>query len=826
MPTQKDSKQSSGVAHRIEARDIVHEMKESYLTYAMSVIISRALPDVRDGLKPVQRRILYAMHEMGLRHTAKTVKSARIVGDTMGKYHPHGDLALYDSLVRMAQPFSLRYPLVIGQGNFGSIDGDSAAAMRYTEAKMSARAEAMLADIEKQTVDFIPNYDNRLREPKVLPARIPNLLVNGSMGIAVGMATNIPPHNMSEVADALRHLLKNSKASTGELLHYIQGPDFPTGGIIFNKQDIAAAYSIGKGSFVCRGRAEIMERVRAKRETGDFDIVITEIPYEVNKANMISRIAELVEQKKIDGIRDVRDESDKDGLRVVVELKPGAQAQKILNQLFKFTDLEKIYHMNMIALVDGIQPQTLSLKEILQEFLKHRKSVVVKRTQFDLQRTEESIHILQGLARALDHIDEIIKIIRASESRDKARENLIKKFKLSDKQADAILAIRLEHLARLEREKVHAELAEKQKYAKELQNILNDPRKILDVIDNELQEIKTAYGDARKTAIERGKIQEINEEELIPEAPTVVTVSRAEYIRRINPEHFRVQKRGGKGVMGFEARGEDDAMKIVVSCSTHDTLMFFTDTGKIFFLKPYDLPESSRVSRGKPINNYLGVSENEKIVACIPYHNHEHDSQYLVLTTRLGITKKCALKEIMERQRNGIRIITPKKDDVMVAAGFSTGKDNIILATQYGKVIRFFETQIRAQGRATSGIKGMTLKNNDAVIGMGIVSKEQEKTSSMLVVTQYGFSKMTPLKQYRMQRRGGSGIKTAKITNKTGVIVSATVFTHQEALIVVSQNGQTIRIGMDAIPVQGRLTQGVHIMKLDTGDCITSTTCI
>jgi len=584
MPTQKDSKQSSGVAHRIEARDIVHEMKESYLTYAMSVIISRALPDVRDGLKPVQRRILYAMHEMGLRHTTKTVKSARIVGDTMGKYHPHGDLALYDSLVRMAQPFSLRYPLVIGQGNFGSIDGDSAAAMRYTEAKMSARAEAMLADIEKQTVDFIPNYDNRLREPKVLPARIPNLLVNGSMGIAVGMATNIPPHNMSEVADALRHLLKNSKASTGELLHYIQGPDFPTGGIIFNKQDIAAAYSIGKGSFVCRGRAEIMERVRAKRETGDFDIVITEIPYEVNKANMISRIAELVEQKKIDGIRDVRDESDKDGLRVVVELKPGAQAQKILNQLFKFTDLEKIYHMNMIALVDGIQPQTLSLKEILQEFLKHRKSVVVKRTQFDLQRTEERIHILQGLARALDHIDEIIKIIRASESRDKARENLIKKFKLSDKQADAILAIRLEHLARLEREKVHAELAEKQKYAKELQNILNDPRKILDVIDNELQEIKTAYGDARKTAIERGKIQEINEEELIPEAPTVVTVSRAEYIRRINPEHFRVQKRGGKGVMGFEARGEDDAMKIVVSCSTHDTLMFFTDTGKIFFL--------------------------------------------------------------------------------------------------------------------------------------------------------------------------------------------------------------------------------------------------
>ena len=829
MPSKPKQKpeESKLPVQRVQTRDILHEMRESYLTYAMSVIIARALPDVRDGLKPVQRRILFAMHELGLRHSGKTMKSARVVGETMGKYHPHGDVALYDSLVRLAQPFSLRYPLVIGQGNFGSIDGDSPAAQRYTEAKMAAFAEELLADIEKDTVEFTPNYDNTKQEPKVLPSRLPNLLVNGSVGIAVGMATSIPPHNVGEIIDALRHLLKYQKATTADLLQFVKGPDFPTGGIIFNKDDIAAAYSTGKGSLLCRGRAEIIERTKRGSGTGDFDIVISEIPYEVNKATLVARIAELVEEKKVEGIKDIRDESDKqDMVRVVVELKPGAQAHKILNQLYKFTDLEKKYHMNMIALVDGIQPQTLSLKDILEEFLKHRRTVVVRRTQFDLARTKDRIHILEGLVKAIDHIDEIIKTIRASESRDAAKQNLIKKFKLSDRQADAILAIRLDQLARLEREKLHAELLDKQKYAKELQGILDNPLKVIEVIDTELGDMKKQYGDPRKTEIKNEQIVEVKEEELIPEGTVVVTLSSSDYIRRLNPEGFRVQKRGGRGVAGFESKSDSDAIKQVVSCSTHATLLFFTDTGKVFFMRPYDLPESTRVSRGKPINNFLNIASDERVMTFIPYHQGDKQSIHLVLVTEQGVIKKIEMKDLMERQRSGVRVLTTKKGDRVIASGFSSGKDDVMLVTKNGQIIRFPESQLRAQGRQAIGIKGMALKEGDQIVGMGMVSKDKEKTQRMMVLTEKGFGKMTPVREYRIQKRGGSGIKTAKVTDKTGHVVAAKILETEEELIVVSKQGQTIRMGLDAIKEQGRDTQGVSVMKLESGDSIISATCI
>ncbi|HCI05543.1 MAG: DNA gyrase, A subunit, DNA gyrase subunit A [Parcubacteria group bacterium GW2011_GWC1_45_9] len=811
----------------IQERGILVEMRESYLAYAMSVIVARALPDIRDGLKPVQRRILYSMNETGLKHNAKTVKSARVVGDTMGKFHPHGDLAIYDALVRMAQPFSLRYPLVIGQGNFGSVDGDPPAAQRYTEVKLSALAEEMLTDIDKNTVEFRPNYDNTMQEPVVLPAKAPGLLINGSMGIAVGMATNIPPHNLSEVVGAMQYFLKNPKATTEELFKIIKGPDFPTGGIIYDKDQMLSAYSTGKGSVLVRGRAEILPRQSrsGKDKEGALDIVITEIPYEVNKATMITKVAELVENKKIDGIKDIRDESDKDGLRVVVELKPAAQSQRILNQLFKYTDLQKSFYLNMVALVDGIQPKTLSLKEFLEEFLKHRKYVVLKRTEFDLQKTKDRIHILEGLVKAIDHIDEIIALIRKSKDKNEAKQSLMARFKLSDKQAEAILAIRLESLARLERERVHSELKDKQKLAKELQEIIDNPKRVLRVIDFELSEISQKYGDKRKTEIISEAVKEIKDEELIKEEPAIITLSQEDYIRRINPESFRTQKRGGKGVAGFETKSEEDIPQLVRSCSTHDLLLFFTNTGKLFFVKAYEIPESGRLGRGKPVNNFLNISAEEKVVSFIPYHEKLSQFQYLNLVTKQGLAKKVKLSEILVKRRNGSRVIGLKRNDQVVGAGFSTGKDNLVLIAKSGQLINFPETELRAQGKGAKGVKAMTLKKSDEIVSLGIVSKQSSKILRLLVVMGNGFGKMSLIKDFRIQKRGGSGIKSANVNEKTGALVMAKVIEEEQDLVIVSSSGQTLKLELNSVPVIGRGTQGVRLIKLEKDDKVAAAAC-
>ncbi|KKS08397.1 MAG: gyrase subunit A protein [Parcubacteria group bacterium GW2011_GWB1_41_4] len=825
----KNTEQSKPVQQEIRERGILVEMRESYLAYAMSVIVARALPDVRDGLKPVQRRILYAMNEIGLRHNAKTVKSARVTGEVIGKFHPHGDMAVYDALVRMAQPFSLRYPLIVGQGNFGSVDGDPPAAMRYTEAKLSQASEELLLDIDKNTVGFRPNYDNTLKEPVVLPSKIPNLLINGSMGIAVGMATNIPPHNLSEVVSAMQYFLKNPKATTEELFKIIKGPDFPTGGIVYDKDQMLSAYSTGKGSVLIRGRAEILPHSRrgsvAVKE-GLYDIVITEIPYEVNKASMISKIAELVESKKIDGIKDIRDESDKDGLRVVIELKSQAQAQRILNQLYKYTDLQKSFHLNMVALVDGIQPKTLSLKEFLDEFLKHRKNVVFRRTEFDLEKAKERIHILEGLAIALDHIDEIIALIRKSQDKNNARENLMKKFKLSDRQSDAILAIRLESLARLEREKIFDELKDKRKLAKDLQEILENPKKIIAVIDAELSEVSTKYGDKRRTAIISEAVQEFKEEELIKEEQAIISLSREDYIRRINPESFRLQKRGGKGVAGFETKSDDDIPQLVRSCSTHDLLLFFTNTGKLFYVKAYEIPESGKLARGKPVNNFLNISGEEKIVSFIPYHEKQTQFQYLDLVTKSGLAKKIKISDILgKNRRNGSRIIGLQRNDGVMAAGFSSGKDNIVLVSRSGQLISFPEGDLRVQGKAAKGVKAMGLKKGDEIISMGIANKESFKTQKLLVIMKRGFGKMSLIKDFRLQKRGGSGVKSANVNEKTGEMVMAKIIDGEQDLVIISADGQTLKLELAGVPVIGRGTQGARLIKLDKDDKVAAAVC-
>jgi DNA gyrase subunit A len=799
-------------------------MRESYLAYAMSVIVSRALPDVRDGLKPVQRRILYAMHEMGLRHSAKTVKSARVVGEVMGKYHPHGNLAIYDSLVRMAQSFSYRYPLITGQGNFGSLDGDPPAAERYTEAKLSVYAETLLQDIEKDTVLFRQNYDNTRIEPAVLPSRIPNLLINGSMGIAVGMATNIPPHNVSEVCDALLCLLKQPEANTEDLLQYIQGPDFPTGGIIFNQKDIASAYSTGKGSLVLRGRAEVVENSKKK---GDYDIVISEIPYEVNKATLIEKIASLVEDKKFEGIKDIRDESDKDGLRIVIELKAAAQPQRLLNQLFHYTDLEKTFHINMLALVNGIQPQTLSLKEILSSFLEHRKEVVLRRTRFDLAKTKERIHILEGLVKALDHLDAVIKTIRAAASRELAKKNLITAFKFTDLQAEAILLMRLESLAKLEHQKIQDELVAKAKLAKALQEILDNPKKLLLVVGQEIEEVKNSYGDKRKTEIVSGERKEFKEEELVSEKQMIVALSQGDYIKRIDQEVFRVQKRGGKGISGFETKNDEDALRLVVTCSTHDTLFILTNSGKLFFTKVYDLPEVTRTSRGKPVNNFIGITAQEKVATLIayPHQANQEELSYLVLATKTGVVKKLALKEVLNSLRSGIRVLNLRQDDELVAAQFMSKDDDCLLVSAQGQLIRFPGNQLKVQGRTAQGVKGMSLRSNDYVVGMGIIASTAKKSGKLLVVTRAGFGKQSQVSEYRLQKRGGKGIKATQVSDKTGSLTAAFVIINQEEMFLASRTGQTIRINIEAIPVQGRSTQGVRLMRLDGSDELTSASC-
>lgn len=814
---------------KIQQREIVDEMQESYLDYAMSVIVARALPDVRDGLKPVHRRILYTLHEMGLTPAVKFRKSAAIVGDVLGKYHPHGDIAVYDSLVRMAQNFSLRYPLVDGQGNWGSIDGDSAAAMRYTEARMTRISLEMLRDIEKDTVDFRDNYDGTRQEPTVLPAAVPNLLLNGTLGIAVGMATNIPPHNLGEVTDALAHLIDHPRASPEDLMEFVKGPDFPTGGIIFDEKEMLASYAAGKGAILNRGQAEIEDGPKNSSQ-----IVITAIPYQVNKSELIETMANLVQEKRLEGIRDIRDESDKDEtVRIVIELKPDAHPQKILNNLYKFTDLEKSFHLNMLALVDGIQPQVLSLKQVLEEFIKHRQRVVTRRTGFDLARTRDRIHILAGLKKALDHIDRVIDTIKKSADREEAHANLVKKFDLSLLQATAILEMRLATLAGLERQKIENELKEKTALAKSLEALLQDPHKIMEVIKKELAEVKAKYGDERRTKIVKTSPKEFSEEDLIPEEEAVVVVTRGGYIKRLKPESYRMQKRGGKGLIGMETK-EEDMVEHLLTCNTHSNLLFFTNSGKVYQVRAYEIPEGTRVSKGKSVFNFLSLSQQESITSVLAVKKDKSKKikdknglDYTVMVTKDGIIKKVEASSFGSVRRSGLIAVTLKSGDTLKWARLTSGQDELILVTKKGQSIRFSEKDVRPMGRTAAGVHSIRLKKGDEVVGMDVVENSKLKTQNpkLLVVMENGYGKHTLIKQFKKQRRGGSGIKCAKTTSKTGQVIGAQIVdTEVEELIAISRKGQVIRITLSTVPTLGRATQGVRIMRLDSGDAVASIT--
>jgi DNA gyrase subunit A len=804
---------------KIEDRSIADEVRQSYLDYAMSVIVSRALPDVRDGLKPVHRRILYSMWSTGLRSTAKFRKSATVVGEVLGKYHPHGDSAVYETMVRLAQDFSMRYPLVWGQGNFGSMDGDSAAAYRYTEAKLMPIAEEMLVDIEKDTVDFIPNFDGVHEEPVVLPAKLPQLLLNGTVGIAVGMATNIPPHNLNELVDGICHLVDHPEASVDDLMEFIKGPDFPTGGIIYNHKDIREAYASGKGPIVSRAKAEIVEN-----KAGQFQIVITEMTYATNKATLIMKIAELVKEEKIIGIKDLRDESDKDGVRIVVDLKKEAFPQKVLNQLYQMTDLQKNFNVNMLALVDGTDPQILTLKSILEHYIKHREIVVVRRTEHDLQKAKDRAHILEGLKIALDHIDQIIETIKKSPTKEEAHANLMKKFKLSDRQATAILEMQLQRLAGLERKKIEDELEEKLKLIAYLEDLLKHRNKILGLVKSELLEVRDRFGDARKTKVIKTGVSEFKQEDLIPNEEAIITLTEDGYIKRMNPSVYRVQKRGGKGVIGATTKEEDRIAK-VLTIETHDNLMFFTDSGKVFQTKAYEIPESSRTSKGQAIVNFLQLTQEEKITAVISFK--PSDYKYLFMATRNGTVKKTKIEDFENVRRSGLIAITLEKGDVLGWVSPTTGTDEVVMTTADGQSIRFKESDVRPMGRNAAGVRGMKMKDaQDLIVGMDIVAKDA-KDMEVLVLSRHGYGKRSALKQFKAQKRGGSGIKAMKVTDKTGDIVGALITSMEnieDDLILTSEKGTIIRIPFKSVPLLGRVTQGVRVMKPQAGDSVAAFT--
>jgi len=811
----------------IQPREITEELRESYLDYAMSVIISRALPDARDGLKPVQRRILFAMNELGLTASAKTRKSATVVGETLGKFHPHGDIAVYDSLVRMAQDFSLRYPLVQGQGNFGSMDGDPPGAMRYTECKLTNLAGEMLEDLDKETVDFMPNYDATREEPKYLPAKLPQLILNGAMGIAVGMATNIPPHNLKETVEAIIYLIDKPGASIEELMTYVKGPDFPTGGIIYGQENILETYATGKGTIVCRAKTEIIDDNKHKnlpRSAQNKKILVTEIPYQVNKADLITKIAQLVEDKKIEGIKDLRDESDKEGLQIAIDLHNNALAKRILNQLFKYTEMEKSFHVNMLALVEnGLQPKVLSLKNILEEYLNHRKDVIKRRTEFLLKKTKERIHILEGLSKALNHIDEIIKLIKASLNRDDAQKKLMAKYRFSEIQANAILEMKLSNLARLEKQKIGDELQEKLKLEKEYSLILQEPKRILKIIKDELNALKEKYDDARKTQIEPFLPGEIKEEELIPSKEILITLSQTGYIKKIEPLSLKTQKRGGKGVIGYETKNEEDAISHLLAANNRDKILLFTNKGYLFQLPAFEIAEGSRTGRGKLIQNYLNLRQGEQVIVLLnlAINLKETNYRYLVLATEKGMVKKTLLKEYENMRKGGIVTIKLMNNDNLVDAAFTTGDDDIILISKNGQAIRFSEKEMRALARTTSGVKGLKLAENDKLINLITIAPEIIKGNPQtLVISENGFGKRTKLNEYRKQKRGGSGIKTAKTTPKTGVLVKTSLVQNQETLIAISQKAQIIKANLNSIPILRRATQGVRIMKLEPGDKI------
>ncbi len=812
----------------IVARNITTEMRESYLDYAMSVITARALPDVRDGLKPVHRRILYAMHEKGLTASAKFRKSAVVVGDVLGNYHPHGDVAVYDSMVVMAQDFKMRYPLISGQGNFGNIDGDSAAAMRYTEAKMSRLSAELLKDIEKDTVDFRPNYDGTRKEPIVLPTAVPNLLLNGTLGIAVGMATNIAPHNLSEVVDATQHLLEDKDATTEDLLKFIKGPDFPTGAIMYGEKDIQHAYTTGRGGIVVRGEAEITEDKK-----GQFQIIITSIPYRVNKAELIMKIADLVRDKVLEGIRALRDESDKD-MRIVIELKQGAHPEKVLNYIYKHTQLEDTFHVNTVALVHGV-PQTLSLKSILEEFILHRVEVIRRRTQFDLNAAEAREHILLGLKKALDHIDEIIKLIRASKDVPEAQAGLMKKFKFTVLQANAILEMRLSKLAGLERKKVLDELAEVQALIEELKSILASEKKVRGIIKTELTDIRAKYGDERRTKLVRHGLKDFNPEDLIADEESVLVLTKGGYIKRTNPDEYRKQKRGGVGVVDLDTK-EEDFISHLVFASTHNDLLFFTDKGKAYQIKMYDIPEGKRATKGKSVMNFLSLSDGEKITSILPMPKDKKTAEGLALmmVTKNGTGKKSSAKHFHDVRRSGLIAITLDEGDELISVSFVSKNDSIVIATKEGQSIRFDEADVREMGRSAAGVRVIRLTEADpkkkieadAVISADVVSKDA-KNPALFVMGANGYGKKTALSEYKVQNRGGSGILTMNITPKTGTLMGARVVTDDETEVVaMSKKSQVIRVDLAEIPTLSRATQGVRVMKLREGDSLASLICL
>lgn len=799
---------------RIIDTNIVSEMRESYLSYAMSVIVSRALPDVRDGLKPVHRRILFSMNEMGLTFNTKFRKSALVVGDVLGKYHPHGDSSVYDAMVNMAQTFSYRYPLIVGQGNFGSIDGDNAAAMRYTEAKMAKISSELLRDLEKDTVLMRPNYDASRNEPSVLPAQVPNLLLNGTLGIAVGMATNIPPHNLSEVIDATTYLLENPDSTTEDLLQFVQGPDFPLGGVVYGAKDLAHAYSTGRGGVVTRGETEIVEH-----KSGVYQIIITSLPFRVNKATLLESIAQLVAEKKLDGIKSLEDLSTTD-IRVVLTLKNGAQPQRILNYIYKHTQLESTFHFNCVALVDGV-PQTLSLKGMLSEFINHREEVVRKRSEFDLAQAKEREHILLGLKKALDHIDKVISIIRASKDASVAKVNLMKTFKFTDLQATAILEMRLQKLAGLERKAVNEELKAKQDFIAEMEDLLKSPKKIKKVIGEELVKIKEQFGDERRTKIIKSSLKNLSDEDLIPEKESLLVFSSGGYVKRTDPSEYRTQKRGGVGVIDLETK-EEDFVNMLVSANSHTDLLFFTDLGKAYQIKMYELPEGKRATKGKSIMNFLSLLENEKVTSILPMpKNIKAKEVSLMLITESGIAKKMKAESFKDVRRSGLIAIKLGKGDKLQSAQFVEKGDEIILGTKDGQSIRFKESDIREMGRTAGGVKAMRLSKGDLIIGTDVI-KKGEKDIFFLTMSENGLGKKTKIEEYKVQKRSGSGIKTAKVTTKTGKLVIAKLVRKEGDLIAISKKGQVIKVEQKSIPVLGRQTQGVTIMKLRAGDNIAS----
>lgn len=817
---------------KLEPIEITSEMKRSYLDYAMSVIVSRALPDIRDGLKPVHRRILYAMHQMGLHFTGRYTKSAKVVGEVLGKYHPHGDMALYDALTRLAQDFSMRYPLIAGQGNFGSIDGDPPAAMRYTEVKLAKIAEEMLVDLEKETVAFSDNFDGTLTEPVWLAAKLPNLLLMGSDGIAVGMATKIPPHNLNEIADAVIFMLGKSKFEDGvlqfnatleELLQFVTGPDFPTGASIYDIEEIKNAYATGRGKIMMRAKAEIEEIGNGKSA-----IIVTELPYQVNKAQLIAHIASLVKDKKIEGISDLRDESDRHGIRMVVELKRDAVPKKVLNNLYKHTNLQTSFPVNMVALVDGT-PQTLTLKMILEEYIKHRHLVIKKRSEFELREARAKEHILEGLKIAVDHIDEVIETIKKAKDVEEAKAKLMKKFSLSELQAQAILDMQLKRLAALERQKIEDELAMIRETITYLTDLLAHPAKILLVVKDELIKLKEKYGDERRTRVFKSKIGEFSDEQLIQNEETVIVITKTGYVKRQSPSSFKLQARGGKGVIGITTK-EEDTIEHLLSAYTHDNILFFTNKGKVYQLRVWDLPEGTRVSRGQAIINLINIDQKETITSVLSYALKGDESKkysFIVMATKKGTIKKSRLKAYENIRRNGLVAIKLEATDELRWAKLSAGEDDILMVTHEGKSIKFSEKEVRGTGRDTQGVRGILTNSEDYVVGMEIISEDNQK-ADFLTIMEKGIGKKTPFSGFPKQHRGGQGVKVAQVTPKTGKVASAQIVPSDcQNLVLTSNKGQIVKLPITSIPRLSRATQGVILMRFsDKSDSLAAATCL